>query len=121
FLLAAYLFLLPLAGFQKWLFIDGYDTVVREPAPLSGVISVGITEILLAGMYILWFVKIFISRTLPWPRLEKLDIVILLFILANVLSIPGASDTTLGIFAVFHLIRHFLVYFYFSRRLHARH
>lgn len=121
FLLVLYLLLLPLASFQKWLFLEGYSEEVRKVAPLSGAVSVGITELLLLGMYVVWFVRIFVNRTLPLPRLGKLDVLILLFVLANLFSIPNAADPRLSVLAVMHLLRHFLFYFYFSRRLHARH
>jgi hypothetical protein len=121
FLLAAHLLFLPLASVQKWLFLDGYSDDVRNAAALSGAISVGITEILLVGMYAVWVLQIFVARTKPLPRLEKVDMLILLFILANALSIPNTADVNLSLYAMVHLIRHFLVYFYFSRRLEARH
>ena len=122
FLMAASLVLMPLASFQKWLFLDRYlDDDIRQVAPISGAISLGITEFVLIGAYAIWFVKIFIARTLPLPSLHKLDFFILLFVLANVLSVPNATDPLLSIFAIVHLLRHFLVYFYFSRRLQGRH
>lgn len=121
FLLVAHLFLLPLASFQKWLFLDGYPGELREAAPLSGAVSIGITEFLLLGMYVIWFVRIFVTRTLPMPRLGKMDFLILLFMLANLVSILNAADLFLGMLAVLGLLRYFLLYFYFSRRLHARH
>jgi O-antigen ligase len=121
FLLVSFLLLLPLASFQKWLFLDGYPDGVRSAAPLSGAVSIGITEILLVGIYAVWFVRIFITRSQPLPRLQKLDVLILLFLLANLLSVPNAADPLLSVFAIMHLVRHFLFYFYFSRQLHARH
>ncbi len=121
FMLFSHLMLLPLASFQKWLFLDGYSTDVRNVAVISGAVSVGITELLLVGIYVAWFVQIFVARTLPLPRLGKLDFLILLFVLANLLSIPNTADLPLSVFAVIHLLRHFLFYFYFSRRLQARH
>jgi O-antigen ligase len=121
FLLVSHLLLLPLASFQKWLFLDGYSDEVRNVAPLSGAVSIGITELLLFGMYVLWFGRIFVAHTLPLPRLQKLDVLILLFLLTNLLSMPNAADPRLSVFAVMHLLRHFLFYFYFSRRLEMRH
>lgn len=121
FLLASHLLFLPLSSVQKWLFLDGYPEEVRNVAVLSGAVSVGITEILLLGMYAVWAIRIFVARTLPLPRLGRLDVVILLFVLANVLSIADTADLNLSLFAIVHLLRHFFVYFYFARRLQARH
>ncbi len=120
-LLASHLLLLPFASLQKWLFLNAYSEDVRNLAPASGVIGVGLTELLLVGMYVVWIVQIFVARTLPLPRLAKLDFLILLFIAANILSIHNAAMPSLSVFAVVHLFRYALVYFYFSRRLHARH
>ena len=121
FLLFSHLMLIPFASFQKWMFLDGYSEDVRNVAPISGAVSVGVTELLLIGMFAVWAVQIFVSRTLPLPRLRKFDFLILFFVLANLLSLPNAADPRLSVFAVIHLLRHFLVYFYFSRRLQARH
>lgn len=121
FLLISHLFLLPLATFQKWMFLDGYSEDVQNAAPISGAFSVGITEVLLVGMYVSWLAQIFITRSERLPRLGTLDLLILIFVFANVLSVPNAADPMLSVFAVIHLLRHFFVYFYFSRRLQARH
>ncbi len=121
FLLVSYLLLLPLSSFQKWLFLDHYDSLIRDAAPLSGAISIGLTEILLVGIYVVWFIQIFVARTQPLPRLMKLDAVILVFAGANLLSAANAVDAFLSVFALVHLARHILVYFFFSRRLQLRH
>lgn len=120
-MLSAQLFLLPLASIQKWLFLDNYPAAIKNVAVLSGAISIGINEILLVGIYALWFAQIFITRSKPIPRLVRLDYLILGFILLNILSMGNATDRQLSLFAVAHLVRHALLYFYLSRRLSARH
>jgi hypothetical protein len=120
-MLGAYLLLLPLASVQKWLFLDDYPSEVKNVAVLSGAISVGITELLLVGIYGLWFLQVVVARSKPVPRLGWFDGLILLFLVANLLSLPNGEDTKLGLFAIAHLIRHILIYFYFSQRLTARH
>ena len=120
-LMGSHLLLLPLASVQKWLFLGDYPADVKNVAVLSGAISVGITEFLLVGIYILWFLQVIVARSKPVPRLGSFDGLLLLFLLANVLSLPNAEDAKLGLFAIAHLIRHILIYFYFSQRLAARH
>lgn len=121
FLLAALLFCIPLGSFTKWLFLSRYPDQVANAMPYSGGLSVGITELVLAGLYGAWFLRVFATRSEPLPRFTGMDLCALLVILAYLLSIPGTKDASLGVFATVYLIMHVAIYVYLSRHLQWRH
>ncbi len=121
FLLVVLLFCVPLAGFTKWLGLEAYPEDVRLAMPISGTLGLGITDFLVAGMYLAWGWRIFVMREERLPRLERLDGWVGLLLLASALSLWGSQDLRLGVFAFEHLVKHALVYFYVSRHLRRDH
>ncbi len=114
-LMIVFLFSIPLSGFTKWLFIREYPEEIFETAPLSGAIGIGLMDFIIIGLYLTWFSKIFITRTEPLPRLEKVDLMIAALIIVYAMSLMGAPDLKLGLYAIVHLIKHAMVFFYISR------
>jgi len=123
FLLVAFFFSIPFTAFIKSLFFlsQGYDERMLGILLYSGVIGVGLPDIILWALYATWFARIFITHQSPLPSLEKNDYLALLLVLAYALSIPGTSDATASIFALGYLLRFVLAYFYVSRNFDARH
>jgi O-antigen ligase len=122
FLLIGLMFSIPFAGLTKWLFLEDLDPTVQKAAVFAGAIGVGLTDFLLAGLYLAWLGRIFVTRSAPLPRLHRLDGLALLLVAANVCSLLGAVPSlSLGLFALVHLVKHILVYFYVSRHLQAHH
>jgi hypothetical protein len=77
----------------------------------SGVIGIGLPDLLLVGLYGTWFLRIFAARSARIHRLEKNDALVGLLILAYIWSIPGTPDQWAAVFAVGYLLRFALVYF----------
>jgi hypothetical protein len=122
FLLVFLLFTIPFAGFTKWFFLEDFDTYVKSAAPLSGAVGLGLTDFILAGLYVLWILRIFVARTAPLPRLERIDGLVVLLMAAYVCSLwQDVPSRLLGISALVHLVKHALVYFYVSRNLRVGH
>jgi O-antigen ligase len=118
----ALLFSVPLAGFAKWSFLDEdrFSQDVRDAALYTGTLGVGVVDLLLIGLYGAWAFRILALRTEPLPRLERIDIWVGLFLLANVLSQWGAVQP-LAIFAFEHQLKYTLLYFYVSRHFRREH
>jgi len=121
FIFIVFMFALPLAGFNKWLFIKHYSKVIFQAAPLSGAIGIGLIDFLIIGLYLTWFSRIFITREKVLPRFQKIDWLIVSFIGANLISLWGTPDVKLGLYAVVHLIKHVMIYFYVSRHFKLFH
>lgn len=107
----------PLAGFSKWLFLDSFPKEIKSVAVPSGAIGIGITDFLLAGLYLTWLVRIFVTRTAPVPRFEGIDWLVVMLIAAYMFSLPGTRYLSLGLFSLEHLVKHAMIYFYLSRNL----
>ncbi len=121
YLLVALLFSVPMASFVKY--VAGHQYMESEGIVIlfSGAIGVGIPDMLLVALYALWFVRIFVTRRAPLPRLGKFDALVLMLVLAHVLSVPGTPDVTLSAYAIIYLTRFVLLYFYVSKNLQRRH
>lgn len=114
-------FCIPVAGFTKWIGLDGYDEDDRNAMPTSGMFGVGITDFMIAGLYLSWAFRILVLRSEPMPRLRRADVWVLLMIAAATLSIWGAFDRALGFYALEHVVKHALYYFYVSRHFRREH
>jgi len=121
FLFIFFMFAIPLAGFTKWLFIRHYPEPIFHAAPLSGAIGIGLMDFLIFGLYLSWFSKIFITKEEPLPRFQRFDWLVVSLIGIYVMSLWGTLDLKLGIYAIVHLIKHILVYFYVSRNFKRSH
>jgi hypothetical protein len=121
FLLIFLMFIIPLSGFCKWLFLKSYTEEVANVAPLSGCISLGITDFILVGLYLSWFIKIFVTKEERLPRLTGIDKLVLLLVVSYIISLLGAPHLSLGLFATGHLIKHVMIYFYVSRHIKGYH
>lgn len=113
-LLYALVFNIPFSYFSKWLFI-------QEAVVFAKGVSLGFSEILLFLAYLLWFGQVFIAKTKKPPIIRKLDIVILLFILVNVISTLLASNKILASLDVIYTIKHALMYFFIVNVVKKRH
>jgi len=121
FLFIFFMFVIPLAGFNKWLFVRHYPKLIFQAAPLSGAIGIGLMDFLIIGLYLAWFSKIFITKEEVLPRFQKIDWLIVSLIGLYVVSLWGTLDLTLGFSAVVHLVKHVMVYFYVSRNFKRSH
>jgi O-antigen ligase len=121
-LLIALMCSLPLAGFAKWMFLDDFPQVVKDGAPLSGAVGIGLTDFLVLGLYLAWFIRIFVTRVDPLPRLHGIDWLVLLLIAFSALSLMGdVPSLRLGLYAMEHLVKHAMIYFYVSRNFQRYH
>ena len=84
-------------------------------------ISIGLAEMLIFFAYVLWFSQVFIVRSRPFPRFNKLDIVIVSLLFTQVVSLIGAPNKALAAFDVFYNIKFSLIYFFLANRLGRRH
>jgi len=122
FLLICFFFSIPLTGFSKYFFLKSlYGTELTGIMIYSGTIGIGLPDILLIGLYFMWFVRVFVLRTDVLPKPEKTDFLVLLLILAYLLSIPGTPDKAAGVFALVYLLRFALVYLYITRNFEKHH
>lgn len=122
FLLVCFLLSIPLTGFSKNFFMKSlYGPEMSGILVYSGTIALGLPDILLGGLYVMWFVRIFVLRSEAPPRFEKNDALLFLLILAYALSIPGTPDTAAAGFAFYYLLRFSLVYLYISKNFSSRH
>lgn len=121
FLLVALLFCIPLGSFTKWFFLDAYPSLVANAIPYSGGFGIGLTDFVLAGAYLIWFLRIFAGRVTTLPTLHGIDYLILLVIVAYALSIPGTPAPSLGLFSLYYFVVHAAGYFYLSRHLRREH
>jgi O-antigen ligase len=123
FLLASLLCSIPLASFTKTFFFTNWDYESRFKAAMrfSGVVAISVPDILIAGLYFMWGVNIFVLRTRSFPRPAKYDLLPFLLVAAYLLSIPGSPTPKAAIFGTFFLARNVLLYFYVSRNVERRH
>jgi len=117
FLLVAFFFSIPFAGFVKTLFYLslGYDERYSGIMLYSGVIGVGILDVVLFGLYSVWFIRIFVLRQQQIPSMEKGDGIIFLFVGAYIISSVGAPDKAAAMHSIMYLLRFVAIYFYISR------
>ena len=123
FLFVAFLCAVPVTAFVRTVFFKelGYDENIAGILIYSGVIGIGPVDILLWGLYALWFIRVFVTRQAPVPLPQGPDALILLLMLAYLLSMPGVPDPHAAAFALAYLLRFVMVYFYVSRNFEARH
>lgn len=123
FLLVCFFFSIPLTSIVKTLFLTnaGYGPDMIGILLYSGVIGVGLPDILIWGLYASWLVRIFVMRSDPLPRIEKADRFVLLLVAAYVLSIFGTPDKTASVHSLSYLLRFVMVYFYISKNFSSHH
>jgi len=112
YLLIGVLFSLPVASFSKWFYYEDIYT---------GAFGIGLLDLLLGGLYVSWFYRVFVIRVQPPPRLTLLDGFIFWFILAYLLGTLGSREAGLGLAATEYLVKYTMVYFYLSRHIEERH
>lgn len=120
FLLVTILFCLPVATFIKWFFPGGFDEQEYPALAAHGVLGIGLIDFLLAGLYLSWFYRIFISREAELPRLHLLDALVLWYVCANLVAAIGSHSMAAGIGSTEYLAKNALFYFYMSRHLNER-
>lgn len=121
YLLVALLFSVSTASLVKYVAGHSYMEEQGIVVIYSGAVGVGIPDFLLGGLYLLWFVRIFVTRQASLPRMLRFDLFVLGLLAAHVASVPGTFDTRLSLYAIVYLVRYALLYFYVSRHLARRH
>jgi len=116
-----FLFTMQLASLEKWFFKNTVQEDWQGTLLYTGLIGLGPIDLVLMGLLGSWLVRIFVTREEPLPRFERIDIWILMLILAYCFSLPGAPRISTGIFAIVYLLKHVLAYFYVSRNLRRHH
>ncbi len=111
-----YLFIanIPFAAFEKWLF-------VQKVAVTAKGLTLGVSELLLLIAYGVWLHRICVARSEPIPSFTRLDGCMALLLVSQAVSSFGAPNKALAVFDIVYNLRHFLIYFYLSRRVERRH
>lgn len=120
FLLVGSFFCLPLASFAKWFWPSGYADRHGEIV-FVGVAGVGLIDFVMIGLYANWAYRIFVVRSQPLPRLNRIDVLILWLLLAYLISAPSSDDPELAFGATVFLAKNALFYLYWSRNIESRH
>jgi O-antigen ligase len=115
FLVLAQVFNIPFAEFAKWLFVHPEDTVIARG------ISLGLAEILILISYAAWFARIFVARIEPFPKPNKVDVFVFLFIAVQIISLLGARNRELGMLDIIWNFKYALIYFFISRKVERKH
>lgn len=123
FLMVAFMCCVPLASFSKYFLLESVGATESEPGILrySGLVCIGVLDIVLAGLYLTWLIRIFVTRTASIPRFTKLDGLVLVLIASYALSIPGTPVPLLGYYAILNLLRFVAIYIYVSRNFQRVH
>jgi hypothetical protein len=121
FLLLGLFFSMPLAGIAKQYFPSYVPDEERGNVLYSGTLGIGLVEVLLGGLYLTWFYRLFVTREQRLPRPVGIDWLIVLLIGAHCLSLWNAPDRFLGLLATLYLVKIALLYWYVSRNMRARH
>jgi O-antigen ligase len=108
-------FNLSFTSIEKTFFVTQDSTFV-----ISGV-PVGLADICMIGLYLIWAGRIFIARTEQFPKPAMLDWWVLAFWLAHALSMFQASSRVLVLLEVIRLGKYALLYFYLRHNLRRRH
>jgi len=108
-------FNLSFTSIEKTFFVTQESTFV-----ISGV-PVGLADICMMGLYLIWFGRIFIARTERFPRLTMLDRWVLAFWCIHLLSVLGATSRVLALLEVVRLGKYALLYFYLRHNLRRQH
>ena len=110
FLVYAFIFDIPFATLEKWLFLQPVGAAAKG-------INLGLSELLLLTAYSVWFVQIFVARTQPAPKLQKLDFCILLLLLVQGFSWLGAPNKLMATFDIVYNLKHMLIYFFILHKV----
>ena len=114
FLICALVCNIPFSIYGKWL--EAQPLAV----PAKG-ISVGLAEMLIVIAYLCWFLKIFVIREEPLPKLAKIDFFIILLLSVQWISLLGAPNKMLAFFDIVYNVKHALIYFYLAHKIKRRH
>ncbi|MDH4099007.1 MAG: O-antigen ligase family protein [Nitrospirota bacterium] len=114
FLILSLVFNVPFVEFSKWF-------LRREEVVAAKGIAVGLTELLLLIGYAVWFIRIFVARTMPLPKLSRIDFFILIFLFAQAISLLGAEDKGLSILDIIYNFKYVLLYFFLAHHVERRH
>ena len=114
FLICALVFNIPFSSYGKWL--------AAQPLaiPARG-INIGLAELLIAVAYFSWFIKVFVIREEPLPKLTKIDFFIVFLLVVQGISFLGAANQMLAFFDIVYNIKHALIYFYLAHKIRKRH
>lgn len=115
FLIYALIFNTSFDGFGKWLLPQREDIVFAHG------ISLGLAEVLILIAYVVWFYQIFISQKEAFPKIWKIDFVMLLLLFAQFISMFGAPKRILSFLEIIYNIKHCLIYFFLARKIRYHH
>ena len=108
-------FNLSFTSIEKTFFVTQESTFVISGLP------VGLADICMIGLYLIWFGRIFIARTERIPRLTALDWWVLAFWCCHLLSVLVATSRGLALLEVVRLGKYALLYFYLKNNLRRQH
>ena len=114
-------FSISLASFIKWLGTGSLREDDLGNYVYGGLMGVGVIDGMLLGLYLSWGFRIFVLREERLPRLILPDLIVLWFIFAELISIPGSISQLLGLHSVAYLLRFVAAYVYVSRHIKRHH
>lgn len=107
-------FNLPFTSIEKTFFLTTETTYVTPG------VAVGLFEVLLVSLYLLWFVRIFVARSDRLPRPTRIDFWVLAFLAVHVLSLYNSTSRTLTVFEIIRLAKYAAAFFYIEHNLEWR-
>ncbi len=114
YLLLMLIFNTAFAQFGKW--VMGQEEIVFARG-----ISVGLAELLLIMGYLVWFGKIFVTRSEPPPKPGLIELLISLLIFSQLMSMFAAMNRMLTFLDIVYVIKHAMIYYYIANRIRYRH
>lgn len=91
-----------------------------DPTFVVSAVSVGLAELALAGLYVIWIGRILMKQD-PLPTPNVLDLCVLAFLAVHVLSLTSSLSPMLTMLEVVRLTKLSLLYFYLSRNVEKPH
>lgn len=107
-------FSLPLTSIQKTFLLTGQTTFVTPG------IQVGLADLALSALYVVWALRIFVTRDEPLPKLRRMDFWVLALVGAQGLSMLTSYAPELTFFETLRVFKLGMLYFYLSRNVRRR-
>lgn len=107
--------LLPFASIEKSAFISSDTTYV-----VSG-IAVGPLDLVIAGLYAFWIVRVALVRTERFPKLTTLDVCIAVFIGVHLLSALNSVSPQLSVYETIRLTKYAALCFFLEHNVRREH
>jgi O-antigen ligase len=107
-------FNLPLTSIQKTLFLTEQTTFVTPG------VQVGLADMCLGALYLVWALRIFVTRDEALPKLRGMDLWVFALVGAQALSMLSSYAPELTFFETIRVFKLGLLYFYLSRNIKRR-